>query len=113
LTETVRRRDDAYGMSSFKAAVIQAAATGFDLERGLEKVAGLASEASSGGAALAVFPEALLPAYPRGISFGTVIATGPARDGSSSDAMSTPRSTCRDPRSIGWLGSPPTARCMS
>ena len=60
-------------MSSFKVALIQAAAVGFDLERGLEKVARLAGEASAGGAALAVFPEAFLPAYPRGITFGTVV----------------------------------------
>ena len=60
-------------MVSFTAAVVQAAAVGFDLDAGLEKVARLASEASAGGAALAVFPEAFLPGYPRGITFGTVI----------------------------------------
>jgi nitrilase len=60
-------------MASFRAAVVQAAAVGFDLEGGLEKVARLAAEASAGGARLAVFPEAFLPAYPRGISFGVVI----------------------------------------
>jgi len=60
-------------MVSFTAAVVQAAAVGFDLDAGLEKVARLASEASAGGAALAVFPEAFLPGYPRGITFGTVV----------------------------------------
>ena len=60
-------------MSSFRVAVVQAAAAGFDLERGLDTVARLAAEASAGGAALAVFPEAFLPAYPRGITFGTVV----------------------------------------
>src|SRR5690242_7598581 len=60
-------------MASFTAAVVQAAAVGFDLDAGLEKVARLASEASAGGAALAVFPEAFLPGYPRGITFGTVV----------------------------------------
>jgi nitrilase len=60
-------------MGSFRAAVVQAAAVGFDLDGGLEKVSRLASEASEGGAALAVFPEAFLPGYPRGITFGTVI----------------------------------------
>ncbi|MGZ4326734.1 MAG: nitrilase-related carbon-nitrogen hydrolase [Solirubrobacteraceae bacterium] len=60
-------------MASFTAAVVQAAPTGFDLERGLEKVGRLAAEASVGGAALAIFPEAFLPGYPRGITFGTVV----------------------------------------
>jgi nitrilase len=61
---------------------VQAAAVGFDLERGLEEVARLGREASEGGAALAVFPEAFLPAYPRGITFGTVVGdrTAEGRD---------------------------------
>ena len=69
-------------MGSFKAAVIQAAAAGFDLERGLDKVARLASDASARGAELAVFPEAFLPAYPRGLAFGTVVGdrTAEGRD---------------------------------
>lgn len=60
-------------MASFTAAVVQAAAEGFELERGLEKIGRLAREASGGGAALAVFPEAFLPGYPRGVTFGTVV----------------------------------------
>jgi nitrilase len=60
-------------MGSFRAAVVQAGAVGFDLEAGLEKVARLAGEASAGGARVAVFPEAFLPGYPRGITFGTVV----------------------------------------
>jgi len=60
-------------MASFTVAVVQAAAVGFALERGLEKVERLAGEASAGGAALAVFPEAFLPGYPRGMTFGTVV----------------------------------------
>jgi nitrilase len=60
-------------MAAFRAAVVQAAAVGFDLEAGLDKVARLAGEASAGGAQLAVFPEAFLPAYPRGITFGVVV----------------------------------------
>lgn len=69
-------------MGSFRAAVVQAAAVGFDLDGGLDKVARLAGEASKGGAALAVFPEAFLPAYPRGITFGTVLGdrTAEGRD---------------------------------
>ena len=60
-------------MGAYRAAVVQAAAVGFDLEAGLDKVARLAREAHEGGAALAVFPEAFLPAYPKGISFGVVV----------------------------------------
>ena len=60
-------------MSSFRAAVVQAAAAGFDLGHGLDKVARLATEARAGGAALVLFPEAFLPGYPRGIAFGTVV----------------------------------------
>jgi nitrilase len=59
--------------TAFKAAVVQAAAVGFDLEAGLGKVARLAGEAGDGGAQLAVFPEAFLPGYPRGITFGSVV----------------------------------------
>lgn len=62
-------------MASFTAAVVQAAAVGFELERGLEKVERVAAEASANGASLAVFPEAFLPGYPRGITFGTVVGT--------------------------------------
>src|SRR5262245_35203998 len=60
-------------MSAFRAAVVQAAGVGFDLERGLDKVARLAREASEGVALLALLPEAFLPGYPRGITFGTVV----------------------------------------
>ena len=60
-------------MALFTAAVVQAAAEGFELERGLQKVEGLAAKASENGAALAVFPEAFLPGYPKGITFGTVV----------------------------------------
>ena len=69
-------------MSSFRAAVVQAAAAGFDLEAGLDKVGRLASEARDGGAELAVFPEAFVPGYPRGITFGTVVGdrTAEGRD---------------------------------
>jgi nitrilase len=69
-------------MTSFRAAVVQAAAAGFDLEAGLVKVARLTRQASEGGVALAVFPEAFLPAYPRGITFGTVVGdrTAEGRD---------------------------------
>jgi nitrilase len=60
-------------VTTLRAAVVQAAAVGFELGAGLDKVARLAAEASAGGAQIAVFPEAFLPGYPKGISFGTVV----------------------------------------
>ncbi|MGF1671877.1 MAG: carbon-nitrogen hydrolase family protein [Balneolaceae bacterium] len=60
-------------MKSTKAAVIQDAPVLFDLEKTLEKVEGLAMEAAKSDPDIILFPEAFIPAYPRGISFGTVV----------------------------------------
>jgi nitrilase len=54
-----------------RVAVVQAAPVVFDVEGTLDKVAKLATAASAGGAQLAVFPEAFVSGYPRGITFGT------------------------------------------
>ncbi|KYG71748.1 nitrilase [Roseivirga ehrenbergii] len=59
--------------TKFIAAVVQASPVLFDLEKTLAKTAHLVSEASSKGAKLALFPEAFISAYPRGLSFGTVV----------------------------------------
>ena len=56
-------------------AVVQAAPVLFDRDATLQKVSRLAAEAASQGAELILFPEALVPAYPRGLSFGTVIGS--------------------------------------
>ncbi len=56
-----------------KVAVVQAAPVLFDREATLAKVERLADEAGAGGAELILFPEALVPAYPRGLGFGTVV----------------------------------------
>ncbi|MBI3998666.1 MAG: carbon-nitrogen hydrolase family protein [Armatimonadetes bacterium] len=56
-----------------RAAVVQAAAVVMDREATTEKVVRLIGEAASGGARLVVFPEALIPAYPWGVRFGTRI----------------------------------------
>jgi hypothetical protein len=50
-----------------QAAVVQAAPIGFDREQTMDKLERLIAEAAAGGAQLAVFPEAFVPAYPRGI----------------------------------------------
>ncbi|MFY9530528.1 MAG: nitrilase-related carbon-nitrogen hydrolase [Candidatus Acidiferrales bacterium] len=56
-------------------AVVQAAPVVFDRERTLEKVDALAGEAARKGARLAVFPEAFVSAYPRGLDFGAVVGS--------------------------------------
>ncbi|PIQ49965.1 MAG: nitrilase [Cytophagales bacterium CG12_big_fil_rev_8_21_14_0_65_40_12] len=59
--------------TKFTAAVIQAAPILFDLEKTLEKTADLVNQAAEKGAKLILFPEAFISAYPRGLSFGTVV----------------------------------------
>jgi nitrilase len=54
-------------------AVVQAAPILFDREATVEKACHLASEAAAQGAKLILFPEAYIPCYPRGLSFGTVV----------------------------------------
>ncbi len=56
-----------------KVAVVQAAPVLFDRNATIEKTCRLTAEAASRGARLIVFPEAFIPAYPRGLSFGTVV----------------------------------------
>src|SRR5438874_12476510 len=56
-----------------RAAVVQAAPAAFDRARTLEKMDALLSEATRQGAELAVFPEAFVSAYPKGLDFGAVV----------------------------------------
>lgn len=53
-----------------KVAVVQAAPILFDKDATVEKTCKLIKEAASNGARLILFPEAFIPAYPRGLSFG-------------------------------------------
>ncbi len=54
----------------FKAAVIQAAPVFFNKSKTLQKAVDLIQKAGDEGAGLAVFPEAFIPGYPRGLDFG-------------------------------------------
>jgi len=58
-----------------KVAVVQAAPILFNREATVEKVCRLTIEAAARGAKLILFPEAFIPAYPRGLSFGTVVGS--------------------------------------
>ncbi|MFY0592969.1 carbon-nitrogen hydrolase family protein [Roseivirga sp.] len=61
--------------AKYIAAVVQAAPILFDLEATLDKTADLVSQAKAKGAQLILFPEAFISAYPRGLSFGTVVGS--------------------------------------
>jgi nitrilase len=60
-----------------KVAVVQAAPVLFDREATIEKTCRLTAEAAAAprGAKLILFPEAFIPAYPRGLTFGTVVGS--------------------------------------
>ncbi len=58
-----------------RAAVIQAAPCLFDREATTEKACRLISEAAARGSQLIVFPEAFIPAYPRGLGFGVTVGS--------------------------------------
>ena len=58
-----------------KAAVVQAASVLFDASASVAKACRLTEEAAAAGAHLVLFPEAFVPAYPRGFSFGMVVGS--------------------------------------
>jgi nitrilase len=57
-------------MDPLRVAVVQAAPVVFDVPRTLAKLRDLSADAARGGARLAVFPEAFVSAYPKGLGFG-------------------------------------------
>ena len=59
-----------YLVTMLRAAVVQAAPVVFDVPRSLAKLRDLAADAARAGARLAVFPEAFVSAYPKGLGFG-------------------------------------------
>src|SRR5512135_1377602 len=58
-----------------KVAVVQAAPLLFEREATVEKTCRLTAEVAGQGAQVILFPEALIPAYPRGLGFGTVVGS--------------------------------------
>lgn len=61
--------------SIVKVAVIQAAPVLFDCQATVDKASILIEEASQEHPGLILFPEAYIPAYPRGLSFGVVVGS--------------------------------------
>jgi nitrilase len=60
-------------LKAVKVAVVQAAPVLFNREESISKAIKLIEEASKKEAELILFPEAYVPAYPRGLTFGTVV----------------------------------------
>ena len=58
-----------------KVALVQASPVLFDLNRTIEKIQGLIEESSKDSPDLILFPEAFIPAYPRGLSFGSPVGS--------------------------------------
>src|SRR5467141_773576 len=85
-----------------RAAVVQAAPVAFDRARTVEKMGGLLAQAARQGAELAVFPEAFVSAYPKGLDFGAVVAGGRAKAAIISAGTSTARWKCPGPTSTAW-----------
>lgn len=61
--------------SPFDVAVVQAAPVFLDREASMQKLTDLALDAAGNGAKLVLFPEAFIPGYPRGLSFGATVGS--------------------------------------
>jgi nitrilase len=61
--------------ASVRAAVVQAASVLFDRQKTIDKACHLIKEAGENDAQLVLLPEALVPGYPRGLSFGMVVGS--------------------------------------
>jgi len=62
-------------MKKVRVSLVQDAPVLFDLQASLAKVESILSKVAENKPDLVVFPEAFLPAYPRGLSFGTVVGS--------------------------------------
>ena len=63
------------GDKTVKVAVVQDSSVIMDKEGCIKKVSKLTKKAAQQGAKIVLFPEAFIPAYPRGLSFGTVVGS--------------------------------------
>ena len=62
-------------MTTHRVAVVQATPVLFDKAATVAKAVSLAAEAARAGAELVLFPESFVPAYPRGLSFGSLVGS--------------------------------------
>ena len=62
-------------MGKVKVAVVQAASVLFDKTASVEKACNLVEEAGNRGSKIVLLPEAFIPAYPRGFTFGMKIGS--------------------------------------
>jgi nitrilase len=62
-------------LDSIRVAVVQAAPVFFDRDATVARVRELTRAAAGRNARLILFPEAFVPAYPRGLSFGAVVGS--------------------------------------
>jgi nitrilase len=59
----------------FDVAVVQDASVVLERDASVQKTIDLARQAAAQGAQLVLFPEAFIPGYPRGLSFGAVVGS--------------------------------------
>ncbi len=60
-------------INKYVSAVVQAGSVGFDTRKTIEKLGDLAADVRKMGAKVAVFPEAFVGGYPKGLSFGATV----------------------------------------
>ena len=85
-------------MTSFTAAVVQVSSKLFDTPATLDIFDAKLAEAKALGAQLAVFPEAFIGGYPKGIDFGVRVGLASPKDENNSPPMSTAPSPATRPR---------------
>ncbi|MFP3886805.1 carbon-nitrogen hydrolase family protein [Priestia filamentosa] len=62
-------------MEKVRVAVVQAASVIMDRKESIKKAVSLTKEAGKKSAKIVVFPEAFIPAYPRGLTFGATVGS--------------------------------------